>query len=125
MLVGGEVVRQEAHSSNSGRRLGLACERGGEEAASQCAEELPPGGHRGLVILGAVFASLALLASPVAAQQSLTWTAGAVGGGRYATSGGMAELLSEQAGMNIKVISGGGTPSPALVQGAWAAQKPS
>jgi uncharacterized protein len=49
------------------------------------------------------------------AQQSLTWTAGAVGGGWYAISGGMAELLREKAGLNIKVIPGGGTQNPVLV----------
>ena len=49
---------------------------------------------------------LALVAStvPAVAQQSMTWTAGAVGGGWYAISGGMAELLREKAGLNIKVI---------------------
>lgn len=60
---------------------------------------------------------LALLtALPAVAQQSLTWTAGAVGGGWYAISGGMAELLREKAGLNIKVIPGGGTQNPVLVQ---------
>ena len=58
----------------------------------------------------------ALAAIPVVAQQSLTWTAGAVGGGWYAISGGMAELLREKAGLNIKVIPGGGTQNPVLVQ---------
>jgi hypothetical protein len=57
-----------------------------------------------------------LVASPAAGQQSLTWTAGAVGGGWYAISGGMAELIREKAGLNIKVIPGGGTQNPALVQ---------
>jgi TRAP transporter TAXI family solute receptor len=70
---------------------------------------------RGFVILGAIFGALALL-TPVAAQQSMTWTAGAVGGGWYAISGGMAELLREKAGLNIKVIPGGGTQNPVLVQ---------
>ncbi len=51
-----------------------------------------------------------------AAQQSLTWTAGAVGGGWYAISGGMAELIREKAGLNIKVIPGGGTQNPLLVE---------
>ncbi|HET7874207.1 MAG TPA: TAXI family TRAP transporter solute-binding subunit [Methylomirabilota bacterium] len=50
------------------------------------------------------------------AQQSLTWTAGAVGGGWYAISGGMAELLREKAGLNIKVVPGGGTQNPVLVE---------
>jgi uncharacterized protein len=57
-----------------------------------------------------------LTALPAVAQQSLTWTAGAVGGGWYAISGGMAELLREKAGLNIKVIPGGGTQNPVLVQ---------
>jgi TRAP transporter TAXI family solute receptor len=56
------------------------------------------------------------LAVPVGAQQSLTWTAGAVGGGWYAISGGMAELLREKAQLNVKVIPGGGTQNPLLVQ---------
>jgi len=58
----------------------------------------------------------ALLALPATAQQSLTWTAGAVGGGWYAISGGMAELLREKAQLTIKVIPGGGTQNPVLVQ---------
>lgn len=60
--------------------------------------------------------SMALAAGPAAAQQSLTWTAGAVGGGWYAISGGMAELLREKAALNIKVVPGGGTQNPPLVQ---------
>jgi TRAP transporter TAXI family solute receptor len=56
------------------------------------------------------------LAVPAGAQQSLTWTAGAVGGGWYAISGGMAELLREKAQLNVKVIPGGGTQNPLLVQ---------
>jgi TRAP transporter TAXI family solute receptor len=57
-----------------------------------------------------------MLAGAAPAQQSLTWTAGAVGGGWYAISGGMAELLREKAGLNIKVIPGGGTQNPVLVE---------
>jgi uncharacterized protein len=65
-----------------------------------------------------VIALLAVIAvaTPAAAQQSLTWTAGAVGGGWYAISGGMAELLREKAQLNIKVIPGGGVQNPPLVQ---------
>jgi TRAP transporter TAXI family solute receptor len=59
---------------------------------------------------------LCALAGSAVAQQSLTWTAGAVGGGWYAISGGMAELIREKAGLNIKVIPGGGTQNPLLVQ---------
>jgi len=67
----------------------------------------------------AALLTLSLLALPVlpaAAQPSLTWTAGAVGGGWYAISGGMAELIREKAGLNIKVIPGGGTQNPVLVE---------
>jgi uncharacterized protein len=64
----------------------------------------------------AVLLFATLLSAPAAAQQSLTWTAGAVGGGWYAISGGMAELLREKAGLNIKVVPGGGTQNPPLVQ---------
>src|SRR5437870_13282431 len=56
------------------------------------------------------------LAGPATAQSSLTWTAGAVGGGWYAISGGMAELLREKAQLTVKVIPGGGTQNPVLVQ---------
>jgi TRAP transporter TAXI family solute receptor len=61
-------------------------------------------------------ALVATLAAGAPAQQSMTWTAGAVGGGWYAISGGMAELLREKAGLNIKVIPGGGTQNPLLVE---------
>ncbi|HLF48272.1 MAG TPA: TAXI family TRAP transporter solute-binding subunit [Methylomirabilota bacterium] len=59
---------------------------------------------------------VAVLAGGALAQQSLTWTAGSVGGGWYAISGGMAELLREKAGLNIKVVPGGGTQNPVLVE---------
>jgi hypothetical protein len=62
------------------------------------------------------FTAVALLAFPAPAQQSLTWTAGAVGGGWYAIAGGMAELLREKAGLTVKVVPGGGTQNPVLVQ---------
>jgi TRAP transporter TAXI family solute receptor len=66
-------------------------------------------------MFGALVAAV-VLAGPALAQQSLTWTAGAVGGGWYAISGGMAELMRDKAGLNIKVIPGGGTQNPVLVQ---------
>src|SRR6266850_1323211 len=68
----------------------------------------------GLAVM--TLALVAALAGGAAAQQSLTWTAGAVGGGWYTISGGMAELLREKAGLNIKVIPGGGTQNPLLVE---------
>ena len=70
---------------------------------------------RVIAVLGVV--GLALVAGvPAIAQQSLTWTAGSVGGGWYAIAGGMAELLREKAQLNIKVIPGGGVQNPVLVQ---------
>jgi TRAP transporter TAXI family solute receptor len=71
--------------------------------------------RRVLTVLGAL-ALAATLAAPAFAQPSLTWTAGAVGGGWYTISGGMAELMREKAGLNIKVVPGGGTQNPVLVQ---------
>jgi TRAP transporter TAXI family solute receptor len=67
------------------------------------------------MVVAVALAVLAAVAGPVVAQQSLTWTAGAVGGGWYTISGGMAELLREKAGVNIKVVPGGGTQNPVLV----------
>lgn len=69
---------------------------------------------RWMVILLAV----GLLVAPcvAGAQSSLTWTAGAVGGGWYAIAGGMAELIREKTNINIKVIPGGGTQNPVLVE---------
>jgi TRAP transporter TAXI family solute receptor len=67
------------------------------------------------MVVGALLAAV-VLAGPAVAQQSLTWTAGAVGGGWYAISGGLAELMRDKAGLNIKVIPGGGTQNPVLVQ---------
>jgi TRAP transporter TAXI family solute receptor len=77
-------------------------------------EEGPMRKHFWLVVMA--LALVATMAGGAAAQQSLTWTAGAVGGGWYAISGGMAELLREKAGLNIKVIPGGGTQNPVLVE---------
>src|SRR5215510_1386997 len=70
---------------------------------------------RAAMILVAIAAAM-MLVVPAGAQQSLTWTAGAVGGGWYAISGGMAELLREKAQLTVKVIPGGGTQNPVLVQ---------
>ncbi len=69
-----------------------------------------------LLLLFLALSVVGLTAGGALAQQSLTWTAGAVGGGWYAISGGMAELIREKAGLNIKVIPGGGTQNPVLVE---------
>jgi uncharacterized protein len=74
--------------------------------------------RRGL-LLGAVLGRVVVLlgrGAPLVAQQSLTWTAGAVGGGWYAISNGMAELMREKTGLSIKVIPGGGTQNAVLVE---------
>src|SRR5512146_3172883 len=69
-----------------------------------------------LTVVLVIFTFAMLTATGARAQQALTWTAGAVGGGWYAISGGMAELIREKAGINIKVIPGGGTQNPVLVE---------
>jgi TRAP transporter TAXI family solute receptor len=56
--------------------------------------------------------------SGAGAQQkaiSLTWTAGPVGGGWYQMAGGIAELIRETTGITVKVIPGGGTQNPPLI----------
>lgn len=70
-------------------------------------------------LLGLVLGGVAVLAghgAPAHAQQNLTWAAGAVGGGWYAISNGMAELMREKAGLSIKVIAGGGAQNAVLIQ---------
>lgn len=70
---------------------------------------------RRLIVLSLVFA-LSLWAIPAwAQQQSLTWTAGPLGGGWYQMAGGFAELLREKGGLNVKVVPGGGTQNPPII----------
>ena len=72
-------------------------------------------GLRLALVLGFV-AALSGTGAPVRAQQALTWTSGAVGGGWYAICGGIAELMREKAGLDIKVVPGGGAQNPVLIQ---------
>jgi uncharacterized protein len=70
--------------------------------------------------LGLVVALLALLAGTAFAQQAgssqaITWTAGALGGGWFDISSGLAALLREKANLTIRVIPGGGAQNPVLV----------
>jgi TRAP transporter TAXI family solute receptor len=52
----------------------------------------------------------------LAGAQTLTWTAGGVGGGWYTIAGGIAALINEKSGgITVKVIPGGGTVNPSLV----------
>ena len=70
--------------------------------------------------LGLAAALLALLTGPTFAQpagspQAITWTAGALGGGWFSVSSGLAALLREKANLTIRVIPGGGAQNPVLV----------
>ncbi len=70
------------------------------------------------VVLVAMGLGIVSSVSGVAAQAkpvALTWTAGPVGGGWYIMAGGIAELIRESTGINVKVIPGGGTQNPPLI----------
>jgi len=57
-----------------------------------------------------------LFSFSLAHAQTLTWTAGGVGGGWDTTGGGIANLINEKSGgITVKVIPGGGTVNPRLV----------
>jgi uncharacterized protein len=57
-----------------------------------------------------------LFSFSLAQAQTLTWTAGGVGGGWYTIGGGIANLINEKSGgITVKVIPGGGTVNPRLV----------
>ena len=58
---------------------------------------------------------LLAVATSASAQQPLRWTSGVVGGGWYAISTGLAELLREKAALDVKVLPGGGAQTPVLV----------
>ncbi len=60
--------------------------------------------------------ALFLFSASLAQAQTLTWTAGGVGGGWYTIGGGIANLINEKSGgITVKVIPGGGTVNPRLV----------
>ncbi len=62
-----------------------------------------------------ILSSLILVVS-LAHAQTLTWTAGGVGGGWYAIAGGISNIINEKSGgITVKVIPGGGTVNPRLV----------
>jgi TRAP-type uncharacterized transport system substrate-binding protein len=58
---------------------------------------------------------LGVTADGASAQRALTWTSGVVGGGWYALSTGLAELLHDKAALAVKVLPGGGAQNPVLV----------
>jgi TRAP-type uncharacterized transport system substrate-binding protein len=66
----------------------------------------------------AVLAVALLAVTPLAsvAQNALTWTGGAVGGGWDTISTGVATLLRDKADLAVRVISGGGAQNPVLVE---------
>jgi len=63
-----------------------------------------------------VILCLLVFAAAFAQAQTLTWTAGGVGGGWYTIAGGISNIINEKSGgINVKVIPGGGTVNPSLV----------
>jgi TRAP transporter TAXI family solute receptor len=59
---------------------------------------------------------LFVFTASLAQAQTLTWTAGGVGGGWYSIAGGISNLINEKSGgITVKVIPGGGTANPSLV----------
>jgi uncharacterized protein len=58
---------------------------------------------------------LALTADVAFSQRTLTWSAGATGGGWDVISSGVAQLLRDNAGLDVNVIPGGGAQNPVLV----------
>ncbi len=65
-----------------------------------------------------LFIAMSLLVAAVtsAQAQTLTWTAGGVGGGWYSIAGGISAIINEKSGgIVVKVIPGGGTVNPTLV----------
>lgn len=58
---------------------------------------------------------LMVLAGGASAQQQLRWASGVAGGGWYAISTGLAQLLREKAALDVKVLPGGGAQNPVLV----------
>ena len=57
-----------------------------------------------------------ILAFSLSHAQTLTWTAGGVGGGWYTIAGGISNIINEKSGgITVKVIPGGGTANPSLV----------
>jgi uncharacterized protein len=59
---------------------------------------------------------LLLLMANWAQAQTITWSAGGVGGGWYSIAGGISTLINEKSGgITVKVIPGGGLVNPSLV----------
>ena len=67
------------------------------------------------MLLGLTALLLGLSAAPAVAQESVTWAGGVSGGGWDTISNGMAALIREKGGLEIRVIPGGGTQNPVLL----------
>ena len=84
---------------------------GGNRKAFFLEEEVIRRYRRWLVGTVAVGLGILLAISGAEAQQkavNLTWTAGPVGDGWYLIAGGIALLIRDTTGINVKVVSGGG-----------------
>jgi len=68
-----------------------------------------------LVVVVLLAILLGVTADGVSAQRALTWTSGLVGGGWYAISTGLAQLLRDKADLDVRVVPGGGAQNPVLV----------
>jgi uncharacterized protein len=67
-------------------------------------------------MIGFIVMSFLVFTSSLAQAQTLTWTAGGVGGGWYTIAGGISTIINEKSGgLVVKVIPGGGTANPTLV----------
>ena len=67
-------------------------------------------------LVALIVMSLMVLTGSLAHGQTLTWTAGGVGGGWYTIAGGISTIINEKSGGIVaKVIPGGGTVNPSLV----------
>jgi hypothetical protein len=67
-------------------------------------------------IFALMFMVLFVLATSLVQAQTLTWTAGGVGGGWYTIAGGISNIINEKTGgITVKVIPGGGMQNPSLV----------
>ena len=91
MRLDGHAVSVDSGASSIDRFAAVGRRAEANMPRVQTEEAGPMRKRFGLVVM--TLALVVVLAGGAAAQQSLTWTAGAVGGGWYAISGGMAELL--------------------------------
>lgn len=64
-----------------------------------------------------ILVSVVVFSGALVHAQTFTWTAGGVGGGWYTIAGGISNIINEKSGgITVKVIPGGGTVNPGLVE---------